>query len=151
MFCCNNTEGVAASEGEASLMHRVIIAAVERATEVADRIEIFDRLAVTVERLAVFIDVDTGDDGGDTDVLADAPERSGLDLVHVLRILAVVIVMTGVAEFVVTLDGCLQFIRRNSDHLCQLFKGIRTVGVTEIVDDADGRFAFGEEALEAQI
>ena len=106
-------------------MHRVIIAAVERATEVTDRIEIFDRLAVTVERLAVFIDVDTGDDGGDADVLADAPERSGLDLVHVLRVLAVVIVMTGVAEFVVTLDGCLQFIRRNSDHLCQLFKGIR--------------------------
>ena len=149
MLGCDDAEGIAAAEGKAGLMHRIIIAAIERAAEVTDCIEVFDRLAVSIERLSVLINIDTGDDGGNTDVLADAPERSGLDLVHVLRILAVVIVMTGVAEFVVTIDGCLQCIRRNTDLFSQLFERIGTIGVTEIINDADRGFAFGEEALEA--
>ena len=58
MLGCDDAEGIAAAEGKASLVHRVIIAAIERAAEVTDCIEVFDRLAVSVECLSVLVDVD---------------------------------------------------------------------------------------------
>ena len=49
----DHAEGVAAAEGQAGLVERIVRAAVERAAQVADGIQAFDDLAVRGQRLRI--------------------------------------------------------------------------------------------------
>lgn len=87
MLCSQHTKGVATTQRQTGLVERIVRAAVEHAAHVADAVQAVDDVAVSIQSLTVGVGVHAAVDGGHADVLADAPEGSGDDLVHVSALL----------------------------------------------------------------
>ena len=69
-------------------------------------------------------------------MLADAPEGSGDDLVHVSALLTEVHVSALVAQLVVAVDGLLQLVCRHAQQTGQFFDGVGLVGIDEVGEHA---------------
>lgn len=76
MLCGQHAEGIAAAQGQAGLVERIVRAAVEHAAHVAHAVQALDDVTVSVQSLAVGVGVHAAVDGGHADVLAHAPEGS---------------------------------------------------------------------------
>ena len=119
----------------AGLVHRPVRCAAELACAEARGPQVRNDLALGGDDLVVLVDGHAGAQGGDANVLASAPERSLLDLLEILRVLAEVLVEAGVDELVVALDAGNQGIGGNLDLLGELLEGIGAVQVDEALDD----------------
>ena len=123
----------------AGLIHRPVRCAAELACAEARGPQVRNDLAFGGDDLVVLVDGHTSAQGGDADVLAGAPERSLLDLLEVLRVLAEVLVEAGIDELVVALDAGNQGVGGNLDLLGELLEGVGAVQVDEALDDLVAR------------
>ena len=83
MLCSQHTKGVATTQRQTGLVERIVCTAVEHTAYVAHAVQAVDDVTISVQCLTVGVGVHTGANGRHADVLADAPEGSLLDLVHI--------------------------------------------------------------------
>ena len=113
-------------------MERIVCTAVEHTAYVAHAVQAVDDVTVSVQCLTVGVGVHTGANGRHADVLADTPEGSLLDLVHIGALLTKVHIAALVAQLVVADDGLLQLIGGDTQQTSQFFNGISLVGVDQV-------------------
>ena len=104
MLCSQHTKGVATTQRQTGLVERIVCTVVEHTAYVAHAVQAVDDVTVSVQCLTVGVGVHTGANGRHADVLADAPEGSLLDLVHVGALLTKVPTAPGI-YFVITCSG----------------------------------------------
>ena len=120
MLCSQHTKGVATTQRQTGLVERIVCTAVEHTAYVAHAVQAVDDVTVSVQCLAVGVGVHAAVDGGHADVLADTPEGSLLDLVHVGALLAEVRIGPLIAQLVVAVNGLLQLIGGHVQQSSQL-------------------------------